>query len=240
MNATTNEPIHKTFSTNVKAENGERAVTAIISTAAVDRDGEVLIPQGCNAKDYEKNPIVCYAHDSYWLLPVGKCLALKRDEDSLTAKIQFAERPETLPIDQEWEPDTILAMFQQGILNAFSVGFMPIEVREATSRDITKFGDGCRRVYSKWSLLEISVVSLPANQEAVALAVSKGLLTQESADKMFKKIAEPKAEEITPEPKAEEPVVKYIRRALIDEDAPAPVKRLVIRELDKLRGRVYS
>ncbi len=40
---------------------------------------------------------------------------------------------------------------------------------------IEKFGAGCRRVVSKWNLLEISVAPLPCNQEALATAVSKGL-----------------------------------------------------------------
>jgi HK97 family phage prohead protease len=166
----------KAFSADVKVQDGERAVTAVISTDAVDRDGEVLIPQGCNWKEFNANPVVLFLH-SYYSLPVGKVVALTRDADSITAKIVFADRPESHPTGQEWIPDTLLALFQQKVLNAFSVGFTVTESRPATDKDVTTFGAGVRRVISKWKLLELSVVPLPCNQEAVALAVSKGIVS---------------------------------------------------------------
>jgi len=70
-------------------------------------------------------------------------------------------------------------------MRGFSVGFVPIEYRDATTRDVTKYGPDCKRVFSKWNLLELSMVPLPANQEAVAFAVSKGLLSPKSAKSMF-------------------------------------------------------
>jgi phage head maturation protease/ribosomal protein L37AE/L43A len=181
------ERLNKTFSADVKVVSGERSATAIISTSAVDREGDVLIPQGCYTKNYEKNPIVCYAHDSFYAPPVGKCVAIKRDDQTITAKLVFAERPASHPLNLEWFPDTLLSLYQQGVMNAFSVGFSPIEQRAATTRDQTKFGDGCQRVFSKWEMYEFSCVPVGMNQEAVSVAVSKGLLTQEQADKMFKK-----------------------------------------------------
>jgi len=178
------EKMQKAFPTDVKVVEGERAVMATISTSAVDRDGEVLIPQGCNAKDYQKNPIICLNH-SYYALPIGKCVALQREENAVVAKIVFAKRPDDHPIGEEWVPDTIFSLFQQGVLNAFSVGFMPLESRPATQKDLERFGESCRRVFSKWSLLEVSVVPIPANQEAVAMAVSKGAVSMDVATKLF-------------------------------------------------------
>lgn len=166
----------KAFSADVSVVDGERAVMAIISTNSVDRDGEVLIPQGCNWKNYQKNNVVLFGHD-YYRLPVGKMTGLVRDADSITGKIIFAERPEKHPTDEEWLPDTLLDLFQQKVLNAFSVGFSIKESRPATDKDLQTFGAGCRRVISKWELMEVSVVALPCNQDAVALAVSKGLVS---------------------------------------------------------------
>lgn len=170
----------KAFSADVSVSDGERAVTARISSAAVDRDGEVLIPQGMNAKDFEKNPIVFLAHN-YYGLPVGKVASLKRDDSGWTAKVVFAARPDTHPTGEEWVPDTLFSLFQQGILKGFSVGFTVKESRPATDKDLATFGAGCRRVISKWTLLELSVAPLPCNQDAVALAVSKGTLSPETA-----------------------------------------------------------
>lgn len=180
------EKMTKAFSADISINEGERAVTAKISTAAVDRDGEVLIPMGCYSKNYEKNPVVLLNH-SYWDLPVGKCVAIKRDDTSITAKTIFAERPDTFPTDDEWIPDTLLSLFKQNILKAFSVGFDVLSggMRAATDQDVEKYGASCRRVYSKWELLEYSVVPIPANQEALALAVAKGLVSDKTHKGLF-------------------------------------------------------
>jgi hypothetical protein len=185
----------KAFSSDITVIEGERAVSAVISTTAVDRDREVLIPQGCNAKDFEKNPVIFLNHNyaDFWgsdstteKLPIGKCVALKRGDDAISFKMVFAERPANHPEGAEWTPDTLLALYQQGVMSAFSVGFIPVEGRAATDKDVATFGADCRYVHSKWKLLEVSCVPLPANQEAVSLAVSKGILTQERADKLSK------------------------------------------------------
>src|SRR5438477_13005023 len=78
----------KAFSSDVRVVEGERAVSATITTTAVDRDHEVLIPQGCNSKDFQSNPVIFYNHayadffgggGTKEKLPVGQCVALKRN-----------------------------------------------------------------------------------------------------------------------------------------------------------------
>lgn len=246
------DKILKAFTASVSIGDGdERTVTAKISTAAVDRDGEVLIPQGCNSKDYEKNPVVMLGHD-YYKLPIGKCLAIRRKDDSIEAKIQFAKRPEDHPAEKEWEPDTIFSLFKDGVMNAFSVGFVPIEQRPANTKDKGMFGDACQRVYSKWSLLEVSAVPIPANQEAVAMAVSKGL-NRDTATQLFGAF-DIGTGEVEAEPTLARQIVSTVDLALeqrpqkrvvthtVDwpEAKAAKVKTLVIQTLDKARGRIYS
>jgi HK97 family phage prohead protease len=255
---------HKAFSSDVTVNEGERAVTAKISTSAVDRDGEVLIPMGMNSKDFEKNPIVFLNHD-YYTLPIGKVVALKRDETTVTAKVVFAARPAGHPEGEEWPPDTILHLFQEGVLKGFSVGFMPLESRPATQKDMDKFGGECSRVFNKWALLELSVAPLPANQEAVALAVSKGF-SAETAEKLFGKMEaaennKPDAQLDGRQPSAREegyqpssvrpafsvhreismpaPVVKRIHRTVTFEAPKPSVKKLVIAEMSKRAGKLY-
>lgn len=178
--------ITKVFSADVEI-TGDREVTAKISTIAVDRDGEVLVPQGMNAKEFMLNPIV-YLNHNYWDVPnsiMGQCTALKREKDSVVAKTRFATRPQGYPADKEWLPDTIFDLCKQGVIRGFSVGFVSNESRAATDRDLTAYGANCRRVTSKWTLHEYSVAPLPCNQEAIALAVSKGLLTAERAKQLL-------------------------------------------------------
>jgi hypothetical protein len=198
----------KAFPSEVSVVEGERAVVARITTDAVDRDGEVIIPQGVNSKDFERNPVVYFNHsyadfftdDTGKKLPVGKCVAIKREENGIIAKTVFADRPQTYPEDKEWLPDTLFSLFQQKILNTFSIGFLPVEVRPATDKDLATFGADCRRVISKLKMLEYSVAPLPCNPEAVTMAVSKGLLTLQSAEKLFGKAVEtPNSDEKPPE-----------------------------------------
>ena len=149
-----------------------RTVVARISTTSIDRDGEVLLPSGIDLKDFRKNPVVLLNHDQGGL-PVGRALSVKRQSDGIIAEVQFAERPAGHPSSVEWIPDTVFNLFQQGILKAFSVGFIPLEMREPSDKDLNKFGGDVRNVISKWSLLEFSVVNVPANQDALVMQVAK-------------------------------------------------------------------
>src|SRR5204863_457920 len=77
------------------------------------------------------------------------------------------------PPDEKWMPDVILDLYKQKVMRGFSVGFQSKESRAASEKDIEIYGPSCRRVYTKWTLLEYSCCGMPANQEALALAVSK-------------------------------------------------------------------
>ncbi|MHC4745028.1 MAG: hypothetical protein ACYS8Z_24185, partial [Planctomycetota bacterium] len=79
--------IHKQFiSEDTKVDAEERTVTAVISTGAIDRDGEVLLPKGVVLEAYLKNPVVLWAHD-YWDKPIGKALWIKQGRGKITAKV---------------------------------------------------------------------------------------------------------------------------------------------------------
>ena len=150
----------------------ERTVTARISTTSVDREGDVLLPSGLDLRDFKKNPVVLLGHSDS-ALPVGKATSIRRESDGVVATVKFAERPAGHPDSVEWIPDTIFSLFQQGVLKAFSVGFIPQEMREPTEKDVRKFGEDVRSVITKWSLLEFSVVNVPANQDALVQQVAK-------------------------------------------------------------------
>jgi HK97 family phage prohead protease len=171
--------LRKILETKLSAKKGERAVIAKISTISVDRDGDVMLPSGADFTDFAKNPVVLFGHDA-GQIPVGKAVALQTRSRDIVAKVLFAERPKEHPESQEWVPDTLLSLFQQGMLNAFSVGFTIDEEREANRRDKARFGDDVYRVITGWKLVEFSVVPVPANQDALAVAVSKGYVEQNS------------------------------------------------------------
>lgn len=219
------DTIRKTFTADLSVADDDHCVTARISTVHVDRDGEVLIPQGCDATSFQRSPTVFYNHD--YGLPVGKCEAIRRTEDCVEAKTRFATRP---PDHQgEWLPDTVFALFKQGVINGFSVGFIPIEGRHPSKADRERMGTKVRYVYSKWKLLEYSVAPLPANEDALVLAVGKGIVTSSTAKMLFPNIQETPA-----------PAKKRLRLVVPMYSAKQPsVGQRVQRHVLRAKGQLY-
>lgn len=167
----------------------ERTVTAVISTGAIDRDGEVLDPKGIQLENYVKNPVVPWSHRS-GEPPIGKCLWIKKGTKRIVAKVKFAM---TERAEEVWQ------LFKGGFLKAFSVGFMPQEGHRPTPDDIKKnpiLADA-RFIFDKWELLEFSPVTVPANPEALAQAIkSKSIKLSEDLITELKVSPVPEAEVI--------------------------------------------
>ena len=138
-------------------ENPEVA-TFVASTSQEDRAGDVIDQTGWDLDHYHKNPVVLFSHQ-WHLPPVGKSLQTWVDPSAegerLLATIRFA------PTDLGRELALLAA---DGYLRAVSVGFRPIqwEVR----RD-SRTGAALGAHFLRQELLEISVVSLPANPQAL-------------------------------------------------------------------------
>jgi HK97 family phage prohead protease len=168
----------KTLEAMVSKSDGVK-VDATITTETIDRDGEVLISQGMDAGEYEKNPVVFYNHD--YAQPIGKITDLRRAKGKIDASIEFAQRPEGF--DGSYFPEFVESLVDQGIVKGISVGFVPLPggVRKASTKDREDYGETVRQVYSKWKLLEVSVAPLPANATALVSAVRKGVVSLEDA-----------------------------------------------------------
>lgn len=155
----------KVFNSEIKSiDEKEMTLTAFVSTAARDRYDEVLDPKGVDLSNYNKNPVVLWAH-KYDIPPIGKALWTKRNEEGVISKLKFANTP----FGQE-----IFNLYKEGFLKAFSVGFMPIEYEDGDGKKTP------RRTYKKWEMLEYSAVPVPANPEALALAVQRGICSEET------------------------------------------------------------
>lgn len=211
---------------NIKADinsDDSRSFTATITTNAIDRDGEVLLPEGMRSKDFESNPVVFWNHN--YDMPIGKATDLSKQPNAWSATAELAKRPDGH--EGEWFPDTVHALMRQGIIRGVSVGFQPIESRNPSKKDVATFGDEVTRVYSKWNLLEFSVAPLQANQEALVTAVSKGLVTSAQAKAVFPDVELPA---VTEAPRPAE--------AVEDETAAKARKRILIPTQQK-RRKVY-
>jgi len=158
-------------------KEGERAEITYVSTVDMDRDDEVMLPSGCILTEFRKAMQVLWGHD-YWSPPIGSDQWIKTDKRGVIAKTIYAE---TSRGEEVWQ------LVKAGHLKTSSVGFIPIKwvnkndegwgklidklAREGIKIDPEK----CKRIYTKWLLLEHSKVSVPANINALTIDVSKGL-----------------------------------------------------------------
>ena len=157
--------IRKAFDARiVDTQPGRREIVACISTDAVDRQNEVVLPQGLRKKNYA-GMTVFYDHNT--ALPVGAAQWVKQQDGRILAKFRCT--------DKTAFARDIFALAQDGILTSYSIGFMPLEASAPTAAEIAHHPDwhAARRIYRKWELLEFSIVGIAANPDATMLAISK-------------------------------------------------------------------
>jgi phage head maturation protease len=154
----------------------------VANSGQVDRVGEALLPEGCDATNWKANPIILWAHDDYGL-PVAKGTAFDADpEFGLVTRGLWAS--EVLPF-----AGIVEALYDKGFLNGFSVRFIPRrweDFNEGSEEFRTK---GLRRVYREWELLEISVVDIPCDPRALRKAFDLSASSLEAEDALRKMLA---------------------------------------------------
>lgn len=147
----------------------ERSVKARISTDRTDSDLEVVLPQGLIWDRFQKNPVVLFMHDPFGL-PIGTSMWQKIGKREVLAKTRFAEHEFA---------DEVFKMFVDGILRGWSLGMDPMSVRRREIRpsDVRKRSDwaGARHIIEGAEVVEYSAVTIPANEDALSKAFSKGL-----------------------------------------------------------------
>lgn len=114
----------------------------IATNESIDRDGEMIKKDGWDFTNYLKNPILLWGHE-HNQLPIGKVTDIIVTDTDIRARGIFA--------NTQFARD-VKALYDQGILKAVSVGFLPQE-REGN-------------IITKSELLELSFVNVPSNPEA--------------------------------------------------------------------------
>lgn len=129
------------------------------STAVTDRVGDLIEPKAFQdgLDEYMRNPIVLHNHDLD--RPVGKAVEAAIDPVGLRVRVAIDK-------SLEWGAK-VAKMIERGILNAFSV-------RAKGDRALGYMQpDGTKRIV-RWDLMEISVVTVPAHQQAL-FSIAKAL-----------------------------------------------------------------
>lgn len=164
-----------------KADAETRTMEFVCSTDAVDSYGEI-VEQDWDLTRYAANPVVLFEHghasgmfggDPLDKLPIGKASNVRVEKGQLVATVTF--------LDEKANPRApmVFEQYRQGGMNAVSVGFTPKDLR-VEKRDGVEV---C--VLSQCELYEISLVSIPANAEAVARR-------RKSADALRARAVQPK------------------------------------------------
>ncbi|MBK8772627.1 MAG: HK97 family phage prohead protease [Rhizobiales bacterium] len=128
------------------------------STPAVDRDADRVMPLGIDCTNYRKNPVLIFGHNysEPWCI-IGKAGDITADESGLRILPELRD-----PASQNDPMHIVKALWEQGLLRAASIGFRPVTMQK------NAFG-GNDILTSE--LLEVSIVPIPANQDALRLAV---------------------------------------------------------------------
>ena len=158
----------------------KRQISYLVSDETPDRVGDIIKVKGWDLVQYRKNPVILWAHDGSSVPPIGRSTNIRRrytPDARLTADIEFA------PKEAYEFADTIYQLASRGFIKATSVGFMPLETMDLDKKAREEMGLGrYGQVFTKAELMEISIVSVPANPAALELGM-KQLIKEGKFDK---------------------------------------------------------
>ena len=130
----------------------------VLSDQSIDRMGDVIQSDGWRLDAYKKNPIALFNHRADFI--VGTWKNLRVEDGVLRGHLKLAPEGTSPRIDE------IRKLVEAGILRATSVGFRPIKYEPINKED--KSFPGMR--FLEQELVETSLVSVPANPNALAIA----------------------------------------------------------------------
>ena len=158
-------------------DDGSVTIVGHASTNDIDRSDDIVTSDAWTKsgalKNYLKNPIVLAFHDT--ARPIGKTINHEVDEKGLkiTAKISKAA-------------GDVLELIKEGILSALSIGFMIKDADFDPQSGVFVIKD--------LELFEVSVVSVPANQNAL-FSIAKNFNSSEDYKKFRNQFIKSESEE---------------------------------------------
>lgn len=150
-------------------KSGDGSFVAIASTNSVDRHGEIVDNNGWDMKAYKKNPVILWAHD-HGEPAIG--ISKKTWVEGAGKKAKLMITPVLHDVTEKAR--AIKQLVEMGVINSLSVGFKPLESADGVT-------------YDKNELLEVSMVNVPANADAMMLAY-KSLKGNGIKDKTMKEL----------------------------------------------------
>lgn len=150
-------------SLTIKAfDDDERVIEGVATTPATDRMGDVVQPDGA---EFQLPIPLLWQHDSRQ--PIGHVFEAKVTSAGITIKARLVKIDEPGPLkdrlDEAWQS------LKSGLVRGLSIGFKSLES--------ARIGDTWHEHFLKWLWLELSAVTIPANQDASITAI-KSIDTQ--------------------------------------------------------------
>lgn len=207
-----------------KNEEGTRKLTFVASDGTRDSAGTVLNVNGWKLDRFNSNGIIGYQHKVYggW--------DDTDNPDNVIGKGYAYVQDGKLMVDVEFEPaeinelaEKIFKKLQFGSLKAVSVGFLPIGRGQWGKDEESLDGKNPTYYYAGQELLEVSVVNIPSNPNALR----KGLELQEGEMEQLR--AEAMSEEQPAEEQEQQGEQEEQRKA--DEEALATCRRALDKEV---------
>jgi HK97 family phage prohead protease len=167
------QKIFKLDSSIKSVEEGETElkIAGYASTNSIDRSSDKILSTAWTKgglKNFQNNPILLFNHN--YDKPIGRVVEVDTDSKGLRIKGVISK-----------SAGDVYNLVKEGVLSTFSVGFM---IKDA---DYDKSADGL--IIKDAELLEVSVVSVPCNQDAT-FSVAKSFDNQEDYHTFKKQFVE--------------------------------------------------
>jgi HK97 family phage major capsid protein/HK97 family phage prohead protease len=182
---------------NVKAvDEKTRTISGMATTPEVDRQGDIVDPKGA---EFAKEIPLLWQHDA--LQPVGTVRLGKATKDGIpfTATIASVDTPAGLVarLDEAWQS------VKSGLVRAVSIGFRALEFSFMEDTGGLKF--------SRIEIMELSLVTIPANAGATIAAVKSADFIQRAASGATPSgLSEKKVKPIISKPKEGKTMIKSL------------------------------
>jgi HK97 family phage prohead protease len=151
-------------------EEGEFHIVGYAATSDFDLQGDIITEEALRASqlDLLKNSTVLLNHDV--TLPIGRVTKAEFDTRGLLIDVLISKT----------EPD-VIQKIKEGVLNKFSIRGQVLDREKKFIPELDKVVNVIKRM----SLVEVSLVSVPANPEAKAIGwyISKALSDQDEQEK---------------------------------------------------------
>ena len=148
--------------TKAGEQSADDPFTFIMSSERVDRVGDIIRQDGWKLTNFKRNPIALFGHSHSF--PIGSWKNVRVEGKRLLGELHLATEGTSQRIDE------IRSLIAQRILKAVSVGFRIVEYDPIDKDEPWGGWD-----ITQSELLETSVVSVPAHQDALATAKELGI-----------------------------------------------------------------